>query len=505
MLFCLGISGYILSRAPSVAATCFKGLDLKPPTDEQTLEHFGYRQELSRNLGYFSSFALSFSVICITSGLFANYGDGLRAGGPAFVWTWLIVGAGQFLVAMVFAQLARQIPLSGYAYQWTRSLAGERLAWWAGWIMIVQFITGMAGVAYALASYLVPFFGLTNSNRNVVFATIATLVLAALINHFGIRLASLVNDFSVISEILGTVVIGLLLFVVAMVRKTHPIGFLFSHPNHPGGFAYLGAFLSSSLMSVWTIGGFEAAANVAEETHFPEKRIPMAILMAEVAAVFLGLAVLIGFTLAVPSIEVASTHPTPLLYIIGSYFPSYVVAATLLLVSIAIFACVLANLTTITRLIWAMARDGKVPASHWLSRVSAHKVPVNAIWVVVPITAIFTFWAQVEVVIIAICTFAMYVTYGLVVGAALWGKKAQQNPVPGEPAPKRVSRALCIAALTWIIAILVLLVFMTAITMSHRTLITTLISLAITGLAVLVIGCRRSRARESKNSLCDIP
>ena len=99
----------------------------------------------------------------------------------------------------------------------------------------------------------------------------------------------------------------------------------------------------------------------------------------------------------------------------------------------------------------------------------------------------------------------MYVTYGLVVGAALWGKKAQQNPVPGEPAPKRVSRALCIAALTWIIAILVLLVFMTAITMSHRTLITTLISLAITGLAVLVIGCRRSRARESKNSLCDIP
>ena len=73
---------------------------------------------------------------------------------------WLIVGAGQFLVAMVFAQLARQIPLSGYAYQWTRSLAGERLALWAGWIMIVQFITGMAGVAYALASYLVPFFGL---------------------------------------------------------------------------------------------------------------------------------------------------------------------------------------------------------------------------------------------------------------------------------------------------------------------------------------------------------
>src|SRR5215467_15799822 len=187
--------------------------------DEQALREFGYKQELRRSLGYFSSFALSFSVICMTSGLFADYADGLRAGGPAFVWSWLIVGAGQFLVAMVFAQLARHIPLSGYAYQWTRSLAGDRLAFWAGWIMMVQFITGMAGVAYALASYLVPFFGLPNSNRNVVFATVATLVLAALINHYGIKLASLVNDVSVIAEILGSVVIGFMIFGVAMLHK----------------------------------------------------------------------------------------------------------------------------------------------------------------------------------------------------------------------------------------------------------------------------------------------
>src|SRR6202007_288028 len=97
-------------------------------SDEQVLERFGYRQELKRTLGYFSAFALSFSVISVTTGLFPNYGSGLQLGGPAFIWTWLIVGARQFLVAMVFAQLARQIPLSGYAYQWSRSLAGDRLA-----------------------------------------------------------------------------------------------------------------------------------------------------------------------------------------------------------------------------------------------------------------------------------------------------------------------------------------------------------------------------------------
>src|SRR5271156_5151049 len=101
-------------------------INATPASDEQVLERFGYRQELQRSLGYFSAFALSFSVISVTTGLFANYGAGLQMGGPAFIWTWLIVGAGQFLVALVFAQLSRQIPLSGYAYQWTRQLAGDR-------------------------------------------------------------------------------------------------------------------------------------------------------------------------------------------------------------------------------------------------------------------------------------------------------------------------------------------------------------------------------------------
>jgi amino acid transporter len=460
--------------------------------DEQTLERFGYHQELSRSLGYFSSFALSFSVICMTSGLFADYGDGLRAGGPAFIWSWLIVGAGQFLVAMVFAQLARQIPLSGYAYQWTRSLAGDRMAFWAGWIMIVQFITGMSGVAYALASYLVPFFGMPNSNRNVVIATIATLVAAALINHYGIRLASLVNDVSVIAEILGTVIIGFLLLGLALIRKTHPISFLFTYPHQASVGAYLIAFLTASLMSVWTLGGFEAAANVAEETHLPEKRIPTAIVLSEVLAVVFGLLVLIGFTLAVPSVDVASHDPTPLLYIIGSYFPKFVVVGALLLVSVAIFACVLANLTTITRLIWAMARDGKVPASHFLSKVSEHKVPVNAIWVVIPITAVFTFWAQVEVVIIAICTFAMYVTYGLVVAACVWGNAPAQVVVDGQPR-KRVSRPLCAAALAWIVAILL---YMTAFSMPHHALVITLRVMAIiSGCALAYFVARRLAPR----------
>jgi amino acid transporter len=445
---------------------------MTPGSDEQVLERFGYRQELKRSLGYFSAFALSFSVISVTTGLFANYGSGLQIGGPAFIWTWLIVGAGQFLVALVFAQLARQIPLSGYAYQWTRQLAGERLAWWAGWIMIVQFIAGMSGVCYAMANYLVPYLGLAETNRNVVLTTVAILFTISLINHFGIRLASLVNDFSVVAEILGTVSIGLLLLAVALIRKTHPVSFLFSHPAQPSGLAYLPAFASSALMSAWTIGGFEAAANVAEETHMPQQRVPMAIILSELASVFLGFPVLIGFTLAIPSLAIASTHSTPLLYIMEQHFPPYVTDVAMLLVFISIFACALANVTTLTRMVWAMARDGQLPVSSWLAHVSVHKVPANAIWTVALIAAVFTSWAKVEVVITGVCTLLMYIVYGIVVAAALWGasRKPKTEYVirrAGDVAPAfiesagrgtlEVSRTLCIAALVWILFLLAII------------------------------------------------
>jgi amino acid transporter len=426
-----------------------------PISDDQMLQQFGYRQELKRTLGYFSAFALSFSVISVTTGLFANYGSGLQMGGPAFIWTWLIVGAGQLLVALVFAQLARKIPLSGYAYQWTRVLAGERLGWWAGWIMIVQFIAGMSGGCYAMATYLAPYLGLANTGRNVVGITIAILFTISLINHYGIRLASLVNDFSVGAEILGSVFIGFLLLALALMRKTHPMSFLLSHPAQPSGLAYLPAFASSALMSAWTIGGFEAAANVAEETVMPQKRVPMAIIVSEVASVLLGFPVLVGFTLAIPSLQVASHHPTPLLYIMSENLPPWAVDCAMLLVFVSIFACGLANITTLSRMVWSMARDGQLPASGWLARVSGRKVPANAIWTVAVIAAIFTCWAKIETVITGICTIMMYLVYGIVVGAALWESTRLPGATSGMGShPVKASRTLCVAALLWILILL---------------------------------------------------
>ena len=75
---------------------------------------------LSRTLGSFSSFAAGFSHISILTGVFQMFHVGYDAGGPAFFWTWPAVFLGQLMVALCFAELAAQYPLSGGIYQWSR-------------------------------------------------------------------------------------------------------------------------------------------------------------------------------------------------------------------------------------------------------------------------------------------------------------------------------------------------------------------------------------------------
>ena len=92
-------------------------------SSEEELQRFGYRQEFRRELKRFTSFAIVFSFISVTTGIFTTYGSLLQWGGPLGIWTWPLSVLGQEVVALVFAALAARLPLAGYSYQWASRLA----------------------------------------------------------------------------------------------------------------------------------------------------------------------------------------------------------------------------------------------------------------------------------------------------------------------------------------------------------------------------------------------
>src|SRR5947208_11026775 len=104
--------------------------------DAEDLAQFGYKQELRRSLGVFSSFAVAFSYISPTTGIFALFALGLTTVGGIFFWSWPIVALGQFIIALSFAELASHYPLAGSVYQWSKYLADKRHAWFTSWMYL---------------------------------------------------------------------------------------------------------------------------------------------------------------------------------------------------------------------------------------------------------------------------------------------------------------------------------------------------------------------------------
>src|SRR5438132_172835 len=114
--------------------------------DEADLARFGYKQELRRTLGVFSSFAVAFSYISPSTGIFALFFLGLTTIGGVFIWSWPIVAIGQLLVALGFAELSSHFPVAGSVFQWTKDLAGKTDSWFAGRISPVAGILSLAAI-----------------------------------------------------------------------------------------------------------------------------------------------------------------------------------------------------------------------------------------------------------------------------------------------------------------------------------------------------------------------
>ena len=124
--------------------------------DEEDLARFGYRQELKRTLGGFSSFAVAFSYISPSTGIFTLFALGLSTIGGVFFWSWPLVALGQFMIALTFAELSSHYPLAGSVFQWTKYLAGKTYSWFAGWIYLFAGVLTVTAVCVTLPLALIP-------------------------------------------------------------------------------------------------------------------------------------------------------------------------------------------------------------------------------------------------------------------------------------------------------------------------------------------------------------
>jgi len=332
--------------------------------DDAQLGRYGYRQQFVRSLRHFESFAVAFSFISITTGIFTTFGFVLVNSGPAGIWTWPIVIVGQTLVAMVYGALATRVPLSGYSYQWASRLANVHVGWWLGWMSFAFLSIVTVSVDYALVQVAFqPLIGQAYTPTSAALETLVVLALQAALIIASTRATTRVNNTAVATEVIGIVGLTVLLVIVAAIRGLGHWSNLGSTgvPPHPDWFGWLGPFMLATLLGAYTIVGFESASNLAEETFEPHKTIPRAMVRAVVLSGVVGMAFLIALVYSISSIKAATASAAPVALIVQDVLGGFIQKVFLIFICVSIFACGMVIMVTNGRLIWSMSRDKRLP------------------------------------------------------------------------------------------------------------------------------------------------
>jgi amino acid transporter len=350
--------------------------------DDECLD-CGYEPELKRTLGSFQVFAVSFAFISVAVGIFATYDEVLGTAGPVGIWLWILAAFGQTLVALVVAQFAARIALSGSSYQWASRLANPKIGWLFGWLTFWYLAIAVVALDNALASQaFMPLVGMQQNEDAARLITVAILIIQAVLVIASTRLLGLITSSAVGIELAIVVVLVIGLTLVMVLSGSGSLGNLTSRgigASDPHYFAIGGGLMAGMIMGLTTLVGFDSAANLAEEAKDPFRSVPRAIVASVVAAGVLGLLFLIALTAAIKDIPAVTASGSPVAAIIRSQLGPVAERILLAGLAFAMFGAGMVVMAACSRQVFAMARDARFPMHALMRKVNPRtQTPVAA-------------------------------------------------------------------------------------------------------------------------------
>ena len=472
--------------------------------DVERLHELGYAQELRRGMRTFSNFAVSFTIISILSGCLTLFYFAMNVGGPAVMTLgWLVVGFFVLMVALGMAEVASSYPTAGGLYYWAAKLAPESggnpaaWSWFVGWFNLVGQVAVTAGIDFGLAFFINAFLNLTVGLPTDPPYTIAiygiVLVTHALLNTFGIRIVTILNDVSVWWHIVGVAAIVIVTVVLNQHQRTD-LGTVFStfvnntgsggeNPEWPGPILFgipLYVMLIGLLNAQYTLTGYDASAHMSEETHEAATSAPKGIIWSVIISVIFGFILLVSMNVGItpeaifPAADGSGTlvdgyqHALDAAGTLANAGPPVQIwidavgetggLLVLFLVIGAQFYCGMSSVTANSRMIYAFARDGAIPASGFWHRINHRtRTPTNSIWLAAVGACIlglpYLYSAVAYAAVTSIAVIGLYVAY---VAPVFLRLRAGKRFEPGPWTLGRWSKPVGILATLWVIFIFVL-------------------------------------------------
>jgi APA family basic amino acid/polyamine antiporter len=379
------------------------------------------------SLTLFDATAMSVGAI-IGAGIFVVIGIAARQAGPALIVSIVIAALMALLSALSIAELTRWLPTEGSSYEIARRLLSPSTGFVAGWMYIVNNTFTGAAVAIGFAHSL----AIVMPGVPAPWAASLLCLVFTVLNSVGIRQSARLNNVLVVGKLAI-----LALFCALGLRYFDPGHFVPLEPLQWG-------VVAGASSMFFAFGGSARVAVMAEEVIDPSRNVPRAILLSLLLSMVVYLlvgAVAVGL-IGTARLAAAAAPLSTAIAATGYPFAVYAVSAGGL---VAMANVLLTSILGISRMAYAMARRGDLPARLMAGR---HATPVFAVWATGLAMALVAAFVDLSKVV-TVSTFAMFFGQTITNSCAL----------RLEPAARRYSRIVPLLGLATSVTFLIATLF----------------------------------------------
>ncbi|KAL4908145.1 hypothetical protein BDW74DRAFT_165988 [Aspergillus multicolor] len=359
--------------------------------DNLQLAAMGHRPELKRQFSTWALLGLAFAVLNSWTALSASLSISLTSGGStSVIWGLATAGVCNLCIAASLAEFVSAYPTAGGQYHWVAVV-------WPKWVPILSWVTGWINIAGWVA--LVATNSLLSSQLIVgVISAMHPTYEPARWRQFLIYIGLTLGAFSLAdSWLLFTWSIGgfMLVSITALACASpdyNTARFVFANfvntTGRPDGVAWLLGLLQGGL----GLTAFDTVAHMIEEVLNASVEGPKVMISCVGIGTFTGCIFLsVLLFVAGDMDQVTSSAAGPLLQILIDATDNKAGAICLLMLPlVCLFLAILSVMTTSSRLIFAFARDGGLPASRFFATVYPKLgLPVNALGLTVVVVICF--------------------------------------------------------------------------------------------------------------------
>jgi basic amino acid/polyamine antiporter, APA family len=403
--------------------------------------------------------------VVIGTGIFTLTGvEARNTAGPAVVISFVIAGVVALLAALCYAELASSAPTAGSAYSYAYATVGELLAWIIGWDLFLEFALGAAVVARGWSGYVGNLLHLPTSlfgeQSTVNVGAVLIVVVLTVVAVLGIRESARVTGALVIVKVavcVFVIVAGAWFVTGANLTPFVPAG----EPTQGGGglaqpllsavagvqpAAFgIGGILTAAAVVFFSYTGFEAVANLSEETRRPGRDLPLGLLgtLGLSTALYVGVSFVVVGMVKYTRID----EGAPIADAFGQNGLGWASALVSLAAVAGLTSVILVDLITVSRIGFAMGRDGLLPQG--VAKVSPRTgTPVRMTLLYAAVVLVMAAFVPLSTLadLVSIGTLFAFVLVSAAVPVLRRTKPQLRRPfrVPGSPVVPVVSALACL-------------------------------------------------------------